>query len=48
MGHSNERSGSSKQLQTHGIPKEGATEAPNKPDEQKNGGATEPNPTRDN
>lgn len=28
--------------------KEGTTEAPNKPDRQKDGGATEPNPTRDN
>ena len=28
--------------------KEGTTEAPNKPDGQKDGGATEPNPTRDN
>ena len=28
--------------------KEGATEAPNKPDEQTDGGSTEPNPTRDN
>ena len=28
--------------------KEGTTETPNKPDEQKNGGATETNPTRDN
>ena len=27
--------------------KEGTTEAPGKPDEQKDGGATEPNPTRD-
>lgn len=28
--------------------KEGTAEAPNKPSEQKDGGATEPNPTRDN
>ena len=28
--------------------KEGTAEAPNKPDGQKDGGATEPNPTRDN
>ena len=28
--------------------KEGTTEAPSKPDEQKNGGTTEPNPNRDN
>lgn len=28
--------------------KEGTTEAPGKPDGQTDGGATEPNPTRDN
>lgn len=28
--------------------KEGATEAPSEPNKQKDGGATEPNPTRDN